>query len=66
MRMKKVIKIDGMGCEHCIKSVTEALASLSDVQVIDVKIGEARIEIPENYEEQYIKDVLEDAGYDVV
>lgn len=66
MNMKKVIKIDGMGCEHCIKSVKEALASLSDIQVIDVKIGEARIEIPENYEEQKIKDVLDDAGYDVV
>ena len=36
--MKLNLKIDGMGCEHCIKSVREALEGISGVKVIDVKM----------------------------
>ena len=64
--MEKRIKIDGMGCEHCIKSVKEALSGLGDVQILEVTLGEARVEIPEDYNMQKIIDVLDDAWYDVV
>lgn len=42
--MKLNLKIDGMGCEHCIKSVREALEGVNGVKVLDVKIGSAEIE----------------------
>ena len=32
--MKKVIKIDGMGCQHCVKSVTNALENVSGVKIL--------------------------------
>lgn len=64
--MKKVIKIDGMGCEHCVKSVKNALNSLGEVKVIEVKIGEATVEVPEGYKIEKINEALDDAGYDVI
>lgn len=64
--MEKVIKIDGMGCEHCVKSVKETLENLKDVKVINVVIGEAKIEIPENYDFSIIVSALDDAGYEVI
>lgn len=64
--MEKVIKIDGMGCEHCVKSVKETLENLKDVKVINVVIGEAKIEIPENYDFSLIREALDDAGYEVI
>ena len=58
--MKLNLKIDGMGCEHCIKSVREALDGISGVKVIDVKIGSADSVLNE------IREKLDDAGYDLV
>ena len=64
--MKKVIKIEGMGCQHCVKSVKETLEELSGIEVLDVKIGEATIEVAENYDMAVIAEALDEAGYEVV
>ena len=63
--MKKVIKIDGMGCQKCVAHVKEALEGLDGVELLDVKIGEASIDIPEGYDFKKIVEALDDAGYEV-
>ena len=42
--MKLNLEIDGMGCEHCVKSVWEALETVKGIKILDVKIGSAEIE----------------------
>ena len=64
--MKLNLKIDGMGCEHCIKSVREALEGINGVKVIDVKIGSAEVEAENDSVLNEIKEKLDDAGYDLV
>ena len=64
--MKLNLKIDGMGCEHCIKSVREALEEISGVKVIDVKIGSAEVEAENDSVLNEIREKLDDAGYDLV
>ena len=64
--MKLNLKIDGMGCEHCIKSVREALEGINGVKVIDVKIGSAEIEAENDSVLNEIREKLDDAGYDLV
>lgn len=64
--MKKVIKIEGMGCMHCVNSVKTALEGLEGVKVLEVKIGEATVEIGEDYNFNKIVEVLDDVGYEVV
>lgn len=64
--MKKVIKIEGMGCDHCIVSVKEALAKIEGLEIIEVKLGEATVEIKEEKMMNEIKESLEDAGYEVM
>ena len=64
--MKLNLKIDGMGCEHCIKSVRETLEGISGVKVIDVKIGSAEVEVENDSVLNEIKEKLDDAGYDLV
>ena len=49
--MKHVIKIDGMG---------------GDLEVLEVKIGEATVDMVENYDFGKIVEALDDAGYDVL
>ena len=64
--MKLNLKIDGMGCEHCIKSVREALEGVNGVKVLDVKIGSAEVEVENDSVFNEIKEKLDDAGYDLV
>lgn len=64
--MKLNLKIDGMGCEHCIKSVREALEGVNGVKVLDVKIGSAEVEAENDSVLNEIKEKLDDAGYDLV
>ena len=64
--MKLNLKIDGMGCEHCIKSVREALEGINGVKVLDVKIGSAEVEVENDNVLNEIREKLDDAGYDLV
>ena len=64
--MKLNLKIDGMGCEHCIKSVREALEGINGVKVLDVKSGSAEVEAENDSVLNEIKEKLDDAGYDLV
>ena len=61
--MKKILKIDGMGCEHCIKSVREALQEIEGLEILEVKIGEATVEIKNEELIEVIKERLDDAGW---
>ena len=63
--MKKIIKIDGMGCQKCVAHVKEALENLDGVDLLEVKIGEASADIPEGYDFKKIVEALDDAGYEV-
>ena len=64
--MKLNLKIDGMGCEHCIKSVREALEGINGIKVLDVKIGSAEVEAENDSILNKIRQKLDDAGYDLV
>ena len=64
--MKLNLKIDGMGCEHCIKSVREALQEIEGLEILEVKIGEATVEIKNEELIEVIKERLDDAGYDLI
>ena len=64
--MKLNLKIDGMGCEHCIKSIREALEEIKGIKVLDVKIGSAEVEAENDSVLNEIKEKLDDAGYDLV
>lgn len=64
--MKLNLKIDGMGCEHCVKSVREALEGIKGIKILDVKIGSAEIEAENDSVLNEIREKLDDAGYDLV
>lgn len=63
--MKRIIKINGMGCQKCVAHVKEALEELAGVELLDVKVGEASVDIPEGYDFKKIIEALDDAGYEV-
>ena len=44
-KSKTTLKIDGMSCEHCVKTVTKALEELDGVKKarVNLKRGEAKV-----------------------
>ena len=64
--MKKIIKIDGMSCNHCVMSVEKNLSKLN-LKKFKVEIGSAEVEFDESkISEKEIFKAIEEAGYQVV
>ncbi|MBT4265990.1 MAG: heavy metal translocating P-type ATPase [Deltaproteobacteria bacterium] len=65
--MKTLISIDGMNCQHCVKSVTETLNKLETIQSTQVNLEEknALIESVEAPDEALITQSITDAGFTV-
>jgi copper chaperone len=65
MALKK-LEIAGMSCGHCVKGVTMALQDLPGVQVKDVSIGAAVVDVDESVvSESQLSQALEEAGYSI-
>ena len=64
--MKKIFKIEVMGCNHCVISVQKQLSALELVK-FKVEIGSAEIDYDEKkIKEKEIHKAIENAGYKVI
>jgi len=65
--MKKTIVIEGMMCEHCTKSVSNALNEIDGVKAeVNLKDKAAFIELSQEVSDDVLKDAVIEAGYEVV
>jgi copper chaperone len=64
--MKETLAITGMGCDHCVVAVRDALSKLESVEVEQVEIGSATVEYnPEHTSRADLVAVIEEEGYSV-
>lgn len=56
------LEIEGMGCAHCVRSVTEALADLK-ATVNDVQVGSA--DVLWDGDTEALKAAISEAGFEV-
>ena len=64
---KKVLKISGMHCEHCVKAVTEAINKVDGASAkVDLSENEAVVSYDRELDEEQLKRIVKDAGYRVV
>lgn len=66
--MKKLIKISGMSCAHCVGHVATALKEICGVKNVDVNLAEqqAIVELAHEVDDNKIKAAIDEAGYQVV
>lgn len=66
---KSMIKVEGMSCEHCVKSVTKTVGALPGVREVAVDLSTGTVTV-EHYSVQSpfekIMHEIEDIGYDVI
>ena len=65
--MEKIIFVEGMMCQNCVKHVTHALESLPGATQISVSLEEkkATVSVPESVSDNDLKAVICEAGYEV-
>ena len=64
---KKVLKVSGMHCEHCVKAVTEAINKVAGASAkVDLSQNEAVVSYDRELDEEELKRMVKDAGYRVV
>jgi copper chaperone len=58
------LKIEGMSCGHCVAAVRKALSGLPGVEVLEVRIGGARLNVDESkVDERKLGEAVAAAGY---
>ena len=63
--MEKILKIEGMMCNHCVMHVQKALAAVPGVADVTVSLVEkaAKVKLNQNVSDDVFRTVIEDAGY---
>ena len=65
--MKKIIEIKGMSCEHCQNRVEKALNAVEGVEAkVELKKNRAVVNLNQDVNDEKLKAVVEEAGYQVV
>lgn len=67
-KIKKVINIEGMHCNHCAMSVTNALESIEGVSKVKVDLDKKQATITSSVEidDKLIKEKIEELDFKVV
>ena len=66
---KATLKIDGMSCEHCVKTVTEALMGANGVSraKVNLKKGQAKVNFDDSkITPEQLGEAITAAGYEFV
>ena len=65
--MTKIINVEGMMCQHCVKHVHDALVKVAGVKNADVSLENknARVECADSVSDEALKAAVSDAGYEV-
>lgn len=67
--MEKVLRIEGMTCDHCVHAVHQALMQLPGMNDVHVILEEGLAEIdfdPQHVTFEAMQKAIEDAGYTLV
>lgn len=66
---KIILNVNGMSCDHCVRSITKAVSALPGIGGVSVDLGAGTVKVeydPVKSAPDRIKSEIEDQGYDVV
>lgn len=68
MKKTKVLHIEGMMCQNCVKHVTHALSEIHDAENVTVSLEgkQAMVSVPETVSDELLKSAISEAGYKVM
>ncbi|TCP62145.1 cation transporter [Baia soyae] len=64
---KEVLHVEGMSCNHCVRSIEEALKKVNVQAKVDLASRTVSVEYDETQmNREQIQQIIEDQGYNVV
>jgi copper ion binding protein len=66
--MRKIIKVEGMSCEHCVKRITESINEIVGAKCLDISLENKTVEVDFLNDEvlKYIENAIIESGYEVM
>lgn len=61
--MKKIVKVEGMMCQHCVAHVEKALRAVPGVESVEVSLENKQAVVTGSAADQALLDAVTDAGY---
>ena len=66
--MRKVLKVEGMTCQHCVQTVSETVGKMTGVQKVDVNFDQKKVTIEFDESQTKLDEVstqIVEAGFEV-
>jgi len=66
--MRKVLKVEGMTCKHCVQTVSETVGKMTGVQKVDVNLDQKEVTIEFDESQTKLDEVstqIVEAGFEV-
>ena len=64
---ERIYTVQGMTCEHCVRSVTEEVGAVDGVAGVDVDLAAGRVTVRgDAFTDAAVADAVDEAGYEVV
>jgi copper chaperone CopZ len=64
--MSTIYVVEGMTCEHCVRSVTEEVGEVAGVRAVDVDLASGRMVVHgEDVDDAAVRAAVDEAGYAV-
>jgi copper chaperone len=63
------LKVDGMTCQHCVQTITDALGEIAGTNKVAVDLDKKEVQVDYNEEEtnlQKISDKIIEVGFELV
>lgn len=67
--MQKIIKIEGMTCQHCVQTVSEAVGEMAGVEKVEVSLEQKEVMVDfddSQTQTEQISARIKEAGFEVV
>lgn len=65
--MTTILNVDGMSCEHCVKTITKGLGLIDGVSDVKVNLSDKTVTVTHNnLDIEILKTEIEDMGYDLI
>ena len=65
---KESLKVEGMTCQHCVQTITEALGKITGTNKVAVDLDKKEVQVDYNEEEtslQEISDKIVEVGFEL-
>ena len=66
---KESLKVEGMTCQHCVQTITDALGKIAGINKVAVDLDKKEVQVDYNEEKtnlQEISDKIVEVGFELV